>query len=196
MKPLELLKPLNLLLIFLLELAVLVAAGYWGFARDAGRPVRILLGIGTPVVLAALWSLLGAPDATYKTRGAVRVGAGGIRDVVQGARTDPAEGRGELRDQPRTVRGWRGSVGFGAWSRGPALTLLRGEGNCASNHARSAGGGVRWGSGRSPGEPAPAPLEARGTAQVPPRAGRKGWRAGARSPDRYPRSPRPRAQMA
>ncbi|MFI6054133.1 YrdB family protein [Streptomyces violascens] len=70
MKPL---KPLNLLLIFLLELAVLVAAGYWGFNRDAGRPLRILLGIGSPVVLAVLWSLLGAPDAKFKTRGAVRV---------------------------------------------------------------------------------------------------------------------------
>ncbi|MFE3179987.1 YrdB family protein [Streptomyces violascens] len=73
MKPLELLKPLNLLLIFLLELAVLVAAGYWGFARAADLPVRILLGIGTPAVLAVLWSLLGAPDAKYKTHGAVRV---------------------------------------------------------------------------------------------------------------------------
>ncbi|MFI6468957.1 YrdB family protein [Streptomyces sp. NPDC050516] len=69
----KLLKPLNLLLIFLLEVAVLGAAGYWGFARDAGWPLRILLGIGAPVVLAVLWALFGAPDAKRKTHGTVRV---------------------------------------------------------------------------------------------------------------------------
>ncbi|MFF4185456.1 YrdB family protein [Streptomyces sp. NPDC001691] len=67
------LKPLNLLLIFLLELAVLAAACSWGFARDARWLVRILLGVGAPAALAVVWGLCGAPDARYKTRGAVRV---------------------------------------------------------------------------------------------------------------------------
>src|SRR5690349_3221315 len=52
-----------LALAFLSEIAALVALGWWGFARDAGTPVRVLLGIGLPLVAAVLWGVFAAPQA-------------------------------------------------------------------------------------------------------------------------------------
>jgi hypothetical protein len=40
---------------FFLELAMLAAFTYWGFSSDAPIAVRILLGIGAPVVAIVLW---------------------------------------------------------------------------------------------------------------------------------------------
>jgi uncharacterized protein DUF2568 len=63
----------NLALAFLLELAVLAAAGYWGFTRDTGVPARFVLGLGVPVALIVVWYFLGAPGATYAVHGVGRV---------------------------------------------------------------------------------------------------------------------------
>ena len=52
---------LNLVLRFLLELAALVAAGYWGFGAFDGWPLRVLAGIGVPFVLAAAWGVFRVP---------------------------------------------------------------------------------------------------------------------------------------
>jgi Protein of unknown function (DUF2568) len=49
--------------IFLLELAMLAGAGSWGFALDAGWPVRLLAGLGAPLALAVLWGLFCSPRA-------------------------------------------------------------------------------------------------------------------------------------
>ncbi|WP_327428414.1 MULTISPECIES: YrdB family protein [unclassified Streptomyces] len=67
-------KAANLGVLFLIELGALAAAGYWGFTRDVAMPLAWLLGLGAPAVLIALWALFGSQKATYKTRGAVRVG--------------------------------------------------------------------------------------------------------------------------
>ncbi len=53
-----------LALIFLLELALLVAAGWWGFTLDAGWPVRLLAGLGAPLVIAVVWGLFCSPKAS------------------------------------------------------------------------------------------------------------------------------------
>jgi hypothetical protein len=45
---------------FLLELAVLVAIGYWGFSQYIGF-WRFLLGIGIPVTAAAIWGTFAVP---------------------------------------------------------------------------------------------------------------------------------------
>ncbi|SCG65607.1 YrdB family protein [Micromonospora humi] len=50
-------------LIFLLELALLTAAGFWGFTLDAGWPVRLLAGLGAPLALAVAWGLFCSPRA-------------------------------------------------------------------------------------------------------------------------------------
>lgn len=66
----DILKGLNLLVRFLLELCMLVAVGYWGFKTHSGWPMKILLGIGLPVLIAVLWGLFMAPKAVYPLSGA------------------------------------------------------------------------------------------------------------------------------
>lgn len=53
--------PLNLGIRFLLEIAALVAIGYWGFSQHTGI-LRFLLGIGLPVIPAAIWGIFAVPD--------------------------------------------------------------------------------------------------------------------------------------
>lgn len=67
-------KAANLGVLFLIELGALVAVSYWGFTRDTAAPLAWLLGLGAPAVLIVLWALFGSQKASYKTRGAVRVG--------------------------------------------------------------------------------------------------------------------------
>ncbi|MFI6477462.1 YrdB family protein [Nonomuraea sp. NPDC050663] len=55
-------KGANLLLMFLLELGVLFAAGLWGFTLQAGWLVRIVAGLGAPGVFIAVWALFGAAN--------------------------------------------------------------------------------------------------------------------------------------
>lgn len=64
------LKMLNLAVRFLLELCMLAAVGYWGFKTQTTWLMRILLGIGLPVLIAALWGTFLAPRATHPLRGA------------------------------------------------------------------------------------------------------------------------------
>jgi hypothetical protein len=52
--------PLNLALRFLLEMAALVAIGYWGFDQHSGI-WRFVIGIGGPVLAAALWGTFAVP---------------------------------------------------------------------------------------------------------------------------------------
>ncbi|NJC70891.1 YrdB family protein [Planosporangium thailandense] len=67
-------RPANLALRFALELAGLVAFGYWGFVTPTGRPLAVLLGLGAPLVAAALWGVLAAPKAPVRLPGAARLG--------------------------------------------------------------------------------------------------------------------------
>ena len=67
-------KAANLGVLFLIELGALGAVAYWGFTRDVATPLNWLPGLGAPVVLVVLWALFGSQKASYKTRGAVRVG--------------------------------------------------------------------------------------------------------------------------
>ena len=56
---------LNLALKFVLELAALAAFGIWG-ASIADGPAAVLLAIGLPIVVAALWGMLAAPRARHR----------------------------------------------------------------------------------------------------------------------------------
>ncbi|GGD87241.1 YrdB family protein [Paenibacillus nasutitermitis] len=53
-----------LLVLFLVELGSLAAFGYWGFHMDKGMLMKILLGIGTPLVVAIIWGTFIAPKAS------------------------------------------------------------------------------------------------------------------------------------
>ncbi len=65
----DVLKTLNLLVRFLLELCMLVAVGYWGFETHSGWAAKIILGIGLPVLIAAVWGLFAAPRGPYRLTG-------------------------------------------------------------------------------------------------------------------------------
>jgi hypothetical protein len=64
------LKTLNLLVRFLLELCMLAAVGYWGFKTQSGWLMKILLGIGLPILIALLWGMFLAPRAVRPLSGA------------------------------------------------------------------------------------------------------------------------------
>jgi hypothetical protein len=53
--------PFNPVIRFLLEIAALVAIGHWGFSQHTGI-WRFLLGIGLPVIAAAIWATFAVPD--------------------------------------------------------------------------------------------------------------------------------------
>lgn len=54
---------------FLLELCMLAAVGYWGFKTGSGGLLKIVLGIGAPLLIATLWGMFAAPKAPYHLRG-------------------------------------------------------------------------------------------------------------------------------
>jgi hypothetical protein len=61
----DILKTLNLVVRFLLELCMLAAVGYWGFKTSSGWGLKIVLGIGLPIIVAfgwwLAWKLSGIP---------------------------------------------------------------------------------------------------------------------------------------
>ena len=65
----------NLALRFLLELAGIVALGWWGF-HAADGPAGVVLGVGAPVALILVWGLVVAPRARYPQSPRFRLVAG------------------------------------------------------------------------------------------------------------------------
>ena len=62
------LRTANLAIRFLLELILLLAFGYWGFGAGESMPAKILLGIGIPLLAAAIWGRFLAPASTYRLK--------------------------------------------------------------------------------------------------------------------------------
>ena len=65
------LKSINVAVRFLLELCVLASVGYWGFRTGSGTILKILLGIGAPLLIAVIWGLFGAPKANFHLQGSM-----------------------------------------------------------------------------------------------------------------------------
>lgn len=59
-------KALNLLIAFLLELALLAAFGFWGFHLGRSNVVHWLVGLGAPLVMAIVWGQIAAPRAEHR----------------------------------------------------------------------------------------------------------------------------------
>ena len=59
----QVLKNLNLLLAFVLELCLLAAFGYWGWQTGSTLAIQLALGIGMPLAVAVVWWLFAAPKA-------------------------------------------------------------------------------------------------------------------------------------
>lgn len=72
----DILKGLNLLVRFLLELCMLAAIGYWGFRTGSGWAMKVILGIGLPILVAVVWGMFVAPKAIYPLHGAAHLALG------------------------------------------------------------------------------------------------------------------------
>lgn len=57
------LQTINLGLRFVLELCLLAALGYWGFQLDRSWLIRIVAGLGAPLLAATIWGMFIAPKA-------------------------------------------------------------------------------------------------------------------------------------
>jgi len=81
----------SLTLQFLLELAVLVGLGYWGYSAGGSWAAQIGLAIVAPLVAAVLWGVFGSPRAPLHLEGIWRLlletaffGAGAAALAVSG----------------------------------------------------------------------------------------------------------------
>jgi hypothetical protein len=68
------LQAINLGFRFVLELCLLAALGYWGFQLDQNLLLRIVAGIGVPLLAATVWGLWVAPKATNQLADPARFG--------------------------------------------------------------------------------------------------------------------------
>ncbi len=67
------LKLLNLVLRFLLEICILIALGYWGFNSSDETLPRIAAGIGAPLLAAINWGIFVAPASRRRLRDPLRL---------------------------------------------------------------------------------------------------------------------------
>lgn len=65
----NILKGINLGVRFLLELCMLAAVGYWGFKTHSSWAMKILFGIGLPILIAVIWGYFMAPKSTHRLSG-------------------------------------------------------------------------------------------------------------------------------
>ncbi|MDQ6660257.1 MAG: YrdB family protein [Chloroflexota bacterium] len=59
----ELIKSVNLALRFLLELCAVAALAYWGFQSGSGLIMKIILGVGVPLLTVVIWAIFVASNA-------------------------------------------------------------------------------------------------------------------------------------
>ena len=48
---------------------MLAAVGYWGFKTHSSWALKILFGIGLPVLIAVIWGRFMAPNSTHRLHG-------------------------------------------------------------------------------------------------------------------------------
>jgi len=59
-------KNLNLLIRFTLEVVSLISLGFWGFKIGESSIAKYCLGIGIPLVIAFIWGVFGSPKAIWQ----------------------------------------------------------------------------------------------------------------------------------
>lgn len=62
-----------LLLVFLSEVAAIIAYSYWGFQFHSSAVIKWVLGIGIPVVVVVIWGLFLAPKASMEIPNVLRI---------------------------------------------------------------------------------------------------------------------------
>ena len=67
---------------FLLELAALAAIGWWGFTAGGSAVAKVALGVGAPLLVAAMWGTFLSPKASVEIPAAAVVA---LKALVFGA---------------------------------------------------------------------------------------------------------------
>jgi hypothetical protein len=67
------LKSANLVAAFLLELCALAALAVWGVYAGQGTLLKLVLGVGAPLLMAVVWGLFVAPRALVHVSPSVRM---------------------------------------------------------------------------------------------------------------------------
>jgi len=65
-------KQINLLVSFLLEVGLIILAGYWGFHQSENSILKYILAIGVPSVIILLWGIWAAPKSKRRLKNPVR----------------------------------------------------------------------------------------------------------------------------
>jgi hypothetical protein len=60
-----LIKNVNLLMRFALELCVLLSIGYWGFQLKGSLIIKFGVGVGLPIIVMTIWGMFIAPQSAY-----------------------------------------------------------------------------------------------------------------------------------
>ncbi len=60
------LKGINAAVSFLLELVMLAALAYWGFQTGESTLVKLVLGIGAPLIAIVIWGIYNAPRSARR----------------------------------------------------------------------------------------------------------------------------------
>jgi hypothetical protein len=74
--------PLNLAFRFVLEIAALLALGYWGWTSGEGI-LRYVLALGVPIAAAALWGTFRVPGDSSSSGGVPVAVSGKVRLLVE-----------------------------------------------------------------------------------------------------------------
>lgn len=61
-------KNANLALSFILELCLLAAFAYWGFRAGQNLALKLLLGLGAPLLTAVFWGFYMAPRSAHRVQ--------------------------------------------------------------------------------------------------------------------------------
>ncbi|MBS4196246.1 YrdB family protein [Lederbergia citri] len=61
------------IIFFLMELCALAAFSFWGFQLKSGWAIKILVGIGLPLLVAIFWGTFIAPKASFPVSSNVRI---------------------------------------------------------------------------------------------------------------------------
>ncbi len=74
--------PINLIFRFILELCALTAIGIWSWNQSDGF-VGIVLSIGIPIILAAIWGVFAVPDDPSRSGAAPVIVSGIVRLIIE-----------------------------------------------------------------------------------------------------------------
>lgn len=64
---------INIALRFILEVCALGFLTYWGFQSSQGILTKLVLGIGSPLLIAIIWGVFGSPAAPIPVQGILRI---------------------------------------------------------------------------------------------------------------------------